>query len=103
MEILQPYMLEIIVAILTGIASFIGIEIKKIYEKYVNTKVKEDVVKLTVKYVEQVYKNIHGQEKLNKAKEKALDWLNEKNITVSEVELEILIEAVVNEFNKGSE
>lgn len=99
-EILQPYLLEILVAILTGIASFIGVKIKKVYEEYVNTKVKKDVVEDTVKYVEQVFKDIHGQEKLEKAKEKALEWLNEKGISISEVELEILIEATVNSFNK---
>lgn len=102
LEILQPYLLEILVAILTGIASFIGMKIKKIYEEYVNTKVKKDVVDATVKYVEQIYKDVHGEEKLNKAKEKALEWLNEKGISISEVELEILIEASVNGFNQGA-
>ena len=97
----ESYILEIIAAILTGIASFIGIKIKKVYEEYVNTKVKKDVVDSTVKYIEQVYKDIHGEEKLNKAKEKALEWLNEKNISVSDTELEILIESAVNGFNNG--
>ena len=98
---MNEYLLEIIVAILTGIASFIGVKIKKLYEEYVNTKTKKDVVDTTVKYVEQVYKDIHGEEKLNKAKDKALEWLNEKGITISDTELEILIEASVNGFNNG--
>lgn len=101
LETIQPYILEIIVAILTGIASFIGMKIKKVYEEHVNTKTKKDVVDTTVKYVEQVYKDIHGQEKLIKAKEKALEWLNEKGISISDTELEILIEASVNGFNNG--
>lgn len=100
-ELIQPYLLEIIVAILTGIASFIGVKIKKVYEEYINTKIKKDIVDSTVKYIEQVFKNIHGEEKLELAKEKALEWLNEKGIAVSETELEILIEASVNGFNKG--
>ena len=95
-EEIQPYILEIIVAILTGVASFIGMKVKKVYEEYVNTKTKKDVVDTTVKYVEQVYKDIHGEEKLEKAKEKALEWLNEKGIKISETELEILIESAVN-------
>ena len=101
LETIQPYILEIIVAILTGVASFIGMKIKKVYEDYVNTKTKKDVVDTTVKYVEQVYKDIHGAEKLIKAKEKALEWLNEKGINISDTELEILIEASVNGFNNG--
>lgn len=98
---LHPYILEIIVAILTGVASFIGMKVKKVYEDHVNTKTKKDVVDTTVKYVEQVYKDIHGAEKLEKAKEKALEWLNEKGINISDTELEILIEASVNGFNNG--
>lgn len=101
LETIQPYILEIIVAILTGVASFIGMKIKKVYEDHINTKTKKDVVDTTVKYVEQVYKDIHGQEKLIKAKEKALEWLNEKGISISDTELEILIEASVNGFNNG--
>ena len=100
-ETIQPYLLEIIVAILTGVASFIGVKVKKLYEEYVNTKTKKEIVECTVKYVEQVYKEIHGEEKLNKAKEKALEWLNEKAINISDTELEILIEASVNGFNNG--
>lgn len=100
-QTIQPYILEIIVAILTGVASFIGMKVKKVYEEYVNTKTKKEVVDTTVKYVEQVYKDIHGQEKLNKAKDKALEWLKEKGINISDVELEILIEASVNGFNNG--
>lgn len=101
LETIQPYILEIIVAILTGVASFVGMKIKKIYEDHINTKTKKDVVDTTVKYVEQVYKDIHGAEKLEKAKEKALEWLNEKGISISDTELEILIEASVNGFNNG--
>ena len=101
-ELIQPYLLEIIAAIITGVATFVGVKIKKIYEEYVNTKMKEDIVKTTVEYVEQVYKDIHGEEKLNKAKEKALEWLKEKDITISDTELEILIEAAVNGFNQGT-
>ena len=101
LETLQPYILEIIVAILTGVASFIGLKLKGVYEKYANTKIKQDIVKSTVKYIEQVYKDIHGAEKLEKAKEKALEWLNQEGINVSDTELEILIEASVNSFNNG--
>lgn len=100
-KLIQPYILEIIVAILTGVASFIGMKVKKVYEDHVNTKTKKDVVDTTVKYVEQVYKDIHGAKKLEKAKEKALEWLNEKGITISDTELEILIEASVNGFKNS--
>lgn len=96
MEFIQNYLLEILATIITALASFIGVSIKNAYTKYINTKTKKEIVKDTVNYVEQVFKDIHGAEKLNKAKEKALEWLNEKGIKISETELEILIESAVN-------
>ena len=98
---IQPYLIEILSIILTGVVTYVGLQIKKLFEKHINTQVKKDVVDSTVKYIEQVYKDIHGQDKLNKAKEKALEWLNEKGITISDTELEILIESAVNGFNNG--
>lgn len=96
MEFIQNYLFEILATIITALASFIGVSIKNAYTKYINTQTKKEVVKDTVNYVEQVFKDIHGQEKLDKAKEKALEWLNEKGIKISETELEILIESAVN-------
>lgn len=96
MEILQNYIFEILVAIITAVMSFVGLRIKTAYTKYIDTQTKKDVVKDTVKYIEQVYKDIHGTEKLELAKTKSLEWLNEKGIKISETELEILIESAVN-------
>lgn len=95
MEFLQNYLLEILATVITAVASFIGLTIKNAYTKYINTQTKKEIVKDTVNYIEQVYKDIHGQEKLSKAKEKALEWLNEKGIKISDIELEILIESAV--------
>ena len=96
MDILQNYLFEILATVITAVASFIGLAIKNAYTKYVDTKTKKEIVKDTVSYVEQVFKDVHGIEKLEKAKEKALEWLNEKGIKISETELEILIESAVN-------
>lgn len=95
MEFLQNYLLEILATVITAVASFIGLTIKNAYTKYINTQTKKEIVKDTVNYIEQVYKDIHGEEKLSKAKEKALEWLNEKGIKISDIELEILIESAV--------
>ena len=95
-ELIQNYLLEILATVITAVASFIGLRIKDAYTKYINTQTKKEIVKDTVQYVEQVYKDLKGQEKLEKAEEKALEWLNEKGIRISETELEILIESAVN-------
>ncbi len=100
-EAIQPNLVAIIMAILTGIASFIGAKIKTIYETKVNDDTKRKVVKTVVNAVEQLYKDLKGPEKLNKAKENIISMLNEKNITISELEVEMLIEEVCNSFNQG--
>lgn len=100
-EFLQPYLLEIIAGILTAVATYIGARIKKIYEEKVNTETKEKVVTIAVNAVEQIYKELKGEEKLDKCLEAATEMLTEKGIVASELELRMLIESVVNGFNKG--
>jgi len=96
MEMLQNYGLEILMTIITALTSFVGITIKNAYTKYVDTQTKKEIVKSTVCYIEQVYYAMNGEDKLAKAKEKALEWLNQKGLKISETELEILIESAVN-------
>lgn len=98
---IQPYLLEVIVAILTGVATYIGTRIKKVYEEKVNTETKEKIVSTVVNAVEQLYKDLKGEEKLNKCIENATEMLNEKGITVTELELRMLIESTVNSFNQA--
>lgn len=98
---IQPYLLEVIVAILTGVATYIGTRVKKVYEEKVNTETKEKVVSTVVNAVEQLYKDLKGEEKLNKCIENATEMLNEKGITVTELELRMLIESTVNSFNQA--
>ena len=49
--------------------------------------------------MEQIYKDLHGEEKLNKALTAASDMPAEEGIKVSDLELKMLIEAAVAEFN----
>ena len=100
-EIFVTYALPVIVAALTAFAGFIGTQVKKLYEKYINDKTKEAVVRTCVKAAEQLYHDLGGPEKLKKAQEGAVEMLNEKGIPISELELNLLIESVVSEFNYG--
>lgn len=103
MEIIQSNIMEIVVTVVTAIAGWIGVTIKNAYTKYIDTKTKKEIVKATVEYVEQIYKSVSAtsEEKFNTAKDKALEWLNEKGIKISDTELEVLIESAVNSFNKN--
>lgn len=95
------FLMPILEAVLTAVLSYIGFRLKFIYEKYINTKEKEAVVKNTVQYVEQVFGTLKGAEKLEKAKETAIDWLQEKGIDISDAELTILIESSVKALKGG--
>lgn len=105
MELIQDNLIQILATVITAVASFIGMSIKKAYTKYVDTKTKKEIVDSTVKYIEQIYKGvvISNEDKLSKAKEKALEWLNSKGLKISDTELDILIESAVNGLKKTNE
>lgn len=98
-EFISVYGTTILYSILTAIAGYIGIVVKNLYQKYINDKTKQDVTKTVVQAVEQMYKDLHGDEKLQKALEAASDMLMTKGISISDIELRMLIEAAVAEFN----
>lgn len=99
-EFLSTYGMKILGTILTALAGYLGVVIKNLCQKYLNDKTKQDVAKTCVKAVEQIYKDLHGEEKFNKALECISDMLAEKGIAVSETEMKMLIESAVAEFNE---
>lgn len=100
-EIYMTYVLPVIATALTALAGYIGTQLKKLYERHINDKVKQDVVRTCVKAAEQLYHDLGGPVKLEKAKEGIRQMLEEKGIPISELEMNLLIEAVVSEFNYG--
>lgn len=96
-----PYFIDFLAVCIGCLFAYLGTKAKTLYTETVNTQVKKDVVNSTVQYIEQIYKDIHGEEKLNKALEKAEELLTEKGIPVNKEELTVLIEAAVNSFNGG--
>ena len=103
-QFMQEYGTTILYTVLstvfTALAGYIGLWAKSLYEKYVNDKTKADVVKTCVAAVEQLYKDLHGEDKYNKVVESVSEMLAEKGITITEIELKMLIESAVAEFNK---
>lgn len=100
-EIFATYALPVIAAAVTALAGFIGSQLKGLYQKYINDKTKEAVVRTCVKAAEQLYHDLSGPEKFEAAKKGVEEMLNEKGIPISELELNLLIESVVSEFNYG--
>lgn len=87
--------------ILCAIAGCLGHGAKRIYTRYVNDETKAAIAKTAAAFVEQVWKNIHGPEKLQKALETAEALLKKKGIDFDAEEMEVLIEAAVAEFNEA--
>ena len=99
LQIINTYGLEIIGTILTALAAALGMAAKNLATRYVNTKVKRDIARTVVQGVEQLYKALSGPERLDKAMEAAAEMLAAQGITVTELELRMLLEAAVGEFN----
>lgn len=100
-EFINQYGMQILYTLITAFFGYIGLVVKNLVKKFLDDKTKLSVVKTVVKYVEQVYKDIHGDDKLNQAITAASAMLAEKGITITELELRVLIEAAVAEFNKN--
>lgn len=92
---LVDILLPVLATFLTGLFTYIGTKLKSAYEKKVNTETAKVVVEDVVKFVEQVYTDIHGKEKLQKAIEQASTILQNKGISISETEINMLIESAV--------
>ena len=102
-QFINEYGTMILYTVITSIAGYIGIVVKNLYKKHVDDQTKKDVVKTVVQSIEQIYKDLHGEEKLNAALASASEMLGEKGIFVSDLEMRVLIEAAVSEFNKAFE
>ena len=85
--------------ILLAVITYIGTQIRKLYEEKITDARKKATVKTCVKAVEQIYKGMSGPEKLEKAKQNIVQILNSKGIEISEIELDMFIEEVIAEFN----
>lgn len=100
---ISPYLWQILGVILTIITSYIGLKLKSLYEKKINSEAKKEIVKSVVEMVEQV-SNSQGwtsEEKLAKAKENIIKLIRKSKLTITDLELDVLIESVCNSFKKA--
>lgn len=101
-NVISGYIGQILLILLLALAAWLGIQAKNLYKKYVTTEIKQAVCRTVVRTVEQIYKDLHGEEKLHKAMGRASKILAEEyGIHISEYELVSMIEAAVNEFNNN--
>lgn len=101
--LINEYGFVVLFVVLTTLFGCFGIIAKKYFDKWFNTKEKKEIAREVVQFTEQVYKTLHGEEKLHKAMESMSKVLAEKGIRISDFEMEVLLEASVAEFNKAFE
>lgn len=94
------YGTQLIGLIMLAVLGSIAYAAKQIVRTYLNDETKLGIAKTVVRFVEQVWKELHGQDKLQKALEKAEEMLRKKNIPFDADEMMVLIEAAVQEMNE---
>ena len=99
-QVISQYGVEILGTILTGLAAYLGLTAKKLVNTYLQDKTIRSIAKIVAQGIEQCYKELHGEEKLDKALEAMSTMLQEKGITISEFEMKVQLENAVGEFNK---
>lgn len=103
-EILNQALGILVPALATAIAgwfAYLGNKLKNAYQEKVNNETAQAVVKDVVQFVEQVYTDLHGKEKLQKAIEQVSTILQNKGIKITETEIMMLIESAVYGLNEG--
>lgn len=95
------YGMELIGLLMVAILGCLGNAARNIYREHVNDDTKRAIAKVCAAFVEQAWKTLHGEEKLQKALETARELLAKKGIAFDPDEMMVLIEAAVAEFNEA--
>ena len=98
---LMQILLPILATFLTGVFTYIGNRLKKIYEEKINNTTAKEVVDDAVRFVEQVYTDLSGREKLEMATKQVSEVLQSKGIKITQAEINMLIESAVYGLNEG--
>ena len=98
-DIARDLLISLASAAIAAVAGLIGTLVKRAYDKIVGERIAKSTVETCVSAVEQLYHDLDGAEKKQKAIEYIVEMLEKKGITIAQVEIELMIEAAVAEFN----
>ena len=101
-ELITQIIIDYLPVILASIGTFLVARLSKLWTKIAEDKTKRDIAATTVRYIEQVFIDLHGKEKLQKAKESMSELLISKGINITEVEITMLLEEAVKNMNYSS-
>lgn len=98
-EIIFQTVITAIAGAVAAVLGYIGLQIKKVFEEKMNLHIKKETAEQCVKAVEQLYHDLQGPEKLERCKTYVMQILAQKGIEITELELDMIIEAAVAQLN----
>lgn len=101
LDIVNAYGMELLKAIVLLIGGTFGLIACKLATRCLNTETKRTLARTGVLFVEQVYKDLHGEEKMGKFLEYAAAQLKRYGIKFDAEEMKALAEAFLAEFNEA--
>lgn len=101
LEIINAYGLALLKVMVLLIAGTFGLILCKLANRYLDTETKRTLARTGVLFVEQVFKNLHGKEKMDKYLEYVAARLKVYGIKFDVDEMKALAEAFLAEFNNA--
>lgn len=98
---ISTYGPAIIQSILSAVLAALGAWIGKIYKTKINDETKRKVVRTCCAAINQLYKDLDGPTKYALACDAIEKMLTEKGITITALEIEMLIEEVCYDFKQA--
>lgn len=99
-NLIENDILNLLTTFFSIVITIILANLKKVYQEKNFDETKRKVIKTVVNAIEQIYKDVSGDKKLQKAKEYIINILNQKNIQISELEMDMMIEEICNSMKK---
>ena len=91
----------LLISVFGTIISIISYYTKKLINRYLDDGTKRKIAGTVVSAVEQLYSDLNGPEKYNKAVHEITELLDQRGITIGELEIKMLIEAAVNDLHSN--
>lgn len=98
-QYIMTYIKDIICTAVIALAGWIALQLRPIIIKFFSDKIRRQIANICMNAVEQIYKTLHGEEKLNKALEMAAEMLKKRGIEFDVADMRNMIEAAVCAFN----
>jgi len=101
-DLLQAQILDILAVVGVAVLGIIARQVSMFLKKkgiIASIESHKEVANIVVNAVEQSYKHLHGEEKLNLAKIELMKLGKEKGLKITEKELDLLIESSVKKMN----